>query len=272
MPKLGEYQYLLDVVFSLYPDVASARAGVGAGGTGFFVAIPSTTSDWLHAYAVTNWHVALGHGDKPPSPIIRVNRKFGPPKIFDVDPADWQFIGGHHDVAVLPIEFDTDEVKAKVIGIKGFFLSDADIAMHEVNVGEDAFMLSRFIDYDGVEASVPSMRFGNLSVMKARLVQLTGCKEPSFVVDMHSGPGCFGSPVFIYRTHGSSFAKDKINVMGLHFLKLLGILWGQFPEEWDANVGGQPLEASRIVSQGNERDEPRLPRVCYLEGFEYGGA
>ena len=54
MPKLGEYQYLLDVVFFLYPDEDSARQGKKAGGTGFFVAIASETypDHYHHAYAV----------------------------------------------------------------------------------------------------------------------------------------------------------------------------------------------------------------------------
>jgi hypothetical protein len=239
MPKLGEYQYLLDAVFFLYPDEASAKAGVAAGGTGFFVSIPSTTypDQYHYHYAVTNWHVACGYRDKPPNPVFRVNAGSGAPKVFDHDVDEWRFIGGHHDIAVLPVDLRQD-LKVESIDINSFALTEREITEKEINAGEDVFMLGRFIDYDGIEENCPSMRFGNISMMKANQIQPTGCKEPSIVVDMHSRTGYSGSPVFVYRTHGSIFAKDKSFVFGGHMMKLLGILWGQFPEQWDLKIGG----------------------------------
>jgi hypothetical protein len=243
MPKLGEYQYLLDVVFFLYPDTASAEAGVQAGGTGFFVTLPSTTypDHYHHVYAVTNWHVALGYQNNPPCPVFRVNRLSGPPRVFDHDPIEWQFIGGYHDIAVLPVDLDPKELKVEGISAESFCLTESQITEHEINAGEDAFMLGRFIDYDGIEENCPSMRFGNISMMKANQIQPTGCREPSFVVDMHSRTGYSGSPVFIYRTHGSIFPrKGRPFVVGGHMMKLLGVLWGQFPEQWDIKIKGAP--------------------------------
>ena len=91
---------------------------------------------------------------------------------------------------------------------ESWFLTDKDIEDAEINAGEDVFMLGRFIDYDGVEANVPSMRFGNLSMMEAHVPQPTpsGFSGASYVVDMHSRTGYSGSPVYIYRTIGSLFA------------------------------------------------------------------
>jgi hypothetical protein len=68
MPQLGHYRYLPDIVFFLYPDEDFATRGVKAGGTGFFVTVPSETypEQYHHVYAVTNWHVAVNG-----SPIIR---------------------------------------------------------------------------------------------------------------------------------------------------------------------------------------------------------
>jgi hypothetical protein len=230
MPKLGEYQYLLDIVFFLYPDVATARAGTDAGGTGFFVTIPSVTypDHYHHCYAVTNWHVAIDG-----SPVIRVNKKNAPPEIFPFEPHEWSFIPGDHDIAVLPLELDPDVFRAAAIDAPSFFLTEQDIPALEINAAEDVFMLGRFMDYDGVEENCPSMRFGNISMMAAKVRQPTGFNGASHVVDMHSRTGFSGSPVFVYRTAGSIFAKPNTIMGGGHLLKLLGILWGQFTEEWD---------------------------------------
>lgn len=233
MPKLGEYQYLLDIVFFLYPDEESARAGKKAGGTGFFVAVPSATApDRFHfTYAVTNWHVAVERG----SSVIRVNRHDGGVEIFPFEPHEWEFIPGGHDIAAIPLRLP-QELKAQAIlfdvSPSTFCLTKQDRKVAEINAGDDVFMLGRFVDYDGVEVNQPAMRFGNISMMSAKVKQPTGGRHTSVVVDMHSRTGFSGSPVFVYRTHGSIFAKENTIVSGGHLMKLHGILWGQFPEEW----------------------------------------
>jgi hypothetical protein len=252
MPKLGEYQFLLDIVAFLYPDEASARAGRDAGGTGFFVTIPSATypEHYHHAYAVTNHHVALGARGKRPCPVVRVNKLSGPPEVFPFDDTEWQFIGGGPDVAVVPITLNLNQLKVSAIAAASFFLTAAEIAEHEINAAEDVFMLGRFIDYDGIEENLPSMRFGNISMMAAKVQQTTGYSGNSYVVDMHSRTGFSGSPVFVYRTAGSIFAKPNRIMGGGHFMKLLGILWGQFPEEWDLKDRGHAQSATVPVLDG----------------------
>ncbi len=240
MPKLGEYQYLLDAVFFLYKDEASAKAGKGAGGTGFFVGIESQAAPDTHhhIYAVSNWHVAVDG-----FPVIRVNRKSGPPEIFPFDVHDWTFVPGGEDVAVVEIQLNDANLKASALSAMSWFVTDERIAEHEMNAGEDVFMLGRFIDHDGVEANLPSMRFGNISMMAAKVKQPTGFVGESYVVDMHSRTGFSGSPVFVYRTQGSIFSKPGGLLGGGHLMMLLGILWGQFPEEWNIQ------DSSKAVSK-----------------------
>ena len=235
MPKLGQYQYLLDIVCFLYPDRASAIAGEDAGGTGFFVTVVSETYPDLyhHLYAVTNRHVACGSQGKPPCSTIRVNKHSGPPEIFEFDPAEWMFIPKQHDVAVIKLRLNTKVHKVEAIDVGSFFLTDQNIKEFEINAADDVFMLGRFIDYDGLEANLPSMRFGNISMMEVDVPPPNCCTGKSLVVDMHSRTGFSGSPVFVYRTAGSIFGKPDTIMGGGHMMKLLGILWGQFPEEWD---------------------------------------
>jgi len=122
-----------------------------------------------------------------------------------------------------------------------------------VGVGDNVFMIGLFIDHNGVSTDVPSARFGNISMLpnpKATIEQPTGYQSESYVVDMHSRTGFSGSPVYVYRTFGNDltssgeyefdeFVQPEMDDWGgdirgrvrVHNLfKLLGILWGQFPE------------------------------------------
>jgi hypothetical protein len=117
-------------------------------------------------------------------------------------------------------------------------------------------MVGRFVDYDGVEANVPSFRFGNISIMNAQIKQSTGYMGRSIVVDMHSRTGYSGSPVFVYRTPGSHFSETaEMNLItGGHYLKILGIHWGQFPEQWEIKSapGKSPAKKSAsLITEGN---------------------
>lgn len=248
MPKLGEYQYLLDIVFFLYPNEDSARAGEHAGGTGFFVAIPSESApaEYHHMYAVTNWHVAVHGGNS----VIRVNRREGATEIMPFEPHEWEFIPGDHDIAVLPVRLDQTALKIEAIEAESFFLTEQLIASLEINAAEDVFTLGRFVDHDGIEANKPSMRFGNISMMEAVVKQPNGFIGPSIVVDMHSRTGFSGSPVFVYRTGGSIFSTGTLGVG--HVLKLLGILWGQFPEAWDIHDKPAPMSQNVAILDGKQ--------------------
>lgn len=253
MPQLGQYQYLLDIVFFLYPDEESARQGKDAGGTGFFVALPSefAPDHFHHGYAVTNWHVAVSGGNS----VIRVNRRDGGIEIFDFEPHEWEFVPGGHDVAVIPIDMNPNELQVEGILAPSFFLTKQQIKEYEVNAGEDVFMLGRFVDYDGRDQrNQPAMRFGNISMMEAsvNLEERPLPLPPSLVVDMHSRTGFSGSPVFVYRTSGSVFPKEDTILIKGHMMNLLGILWGQFPEAWDINDPSAPprLDGKKTTVKG----------------------
>lgn len=252
MPKLGEYKWLLDIAFFLYETREDAEKGENAGGTGFLVAVPSERwPDHLHhIYGVTNWHNPCRFG----ASVIRVNSKSGPPDIIERDPSEWYFIPGPHgyDVAVVPLDdvLRPNRHKVEALG-PSLFLTPEDISHLEINAAEDVFMLGRFIDYDGIEVNEPSLRFGHISIMAAAIEQPNGCRHTSHVIDMHSRTGYSGSPVFVYRTAGAIFARPNTIMGGGHTLKLLGIHWGQFPEQWEIADGESPKsEAASLITTG----------------------
>lgn len=236
MPKLGEYDFLLDLPFFLYPDKESALTGAKFGGTGFLIAIPfKSHPNYLHhIYGVTNAHVALGNKR---SGVIRFNKKQGGTDIFETDESDWFSMPGEYDIAILPIDFlDPSIHKVEPINIsindpRSFNLSDENIANWNINAGDDVFMVGRFVDFDGITTNQPSLRFGNISIMSANITSPLGYTGRTLVLDMRSRTGYSGSPVFVYRTHGSIFAKPDSIISGGHLLKLLGIHRGQFYDD-----------------------------------------
>ncbi len=235
MPQLGQYKPVMDTVFFLYPTEEDARSGTEYGGTGFLVAVPSKRwpDEYYHVHGVTNWHVIAG---KTCASVIRINRRdSGVPETFPFDPSEWTFKGfGWHDIAISPpLRLDPNVHKAGAVGLDTFLTRESEVAT-DINAADDVFMIGRFVDYDGVETNVPSFRFGNISIMDAKVKQKeTNFSGRSIVVDMHSRTGYSGSPVFVYRTPGSVFAPNVDLMMSWHFIRLVGILWGVFPEIWE---------------------------------------
>lgn len=247
MPKLGKYSGILDTVFFLYENRDDAEKGVQSGGTGFLIAVPSKRwpDNFVHIHGVTNWHVAVFGANSPPTPCVRVNVRGSKPEVFEFDSSEWIFKPGGPDVAISPPLRLTASHQAIYLESNSFILSAADEKEHEIGPAEDVFMIGRFVDYDGTEQNAPALRFGHISIMDAKVQQLTGYAGRSIVVDMHSRSGFSGSPVFVYRTLGSHFIEPgkpgQVLTGGGHYLKLLGIHWGQFPESWELKTKAQKI-------------------------------
>ncbi len=229
MPRIP--QKFISTVLFLYKDVPSAKRGGKGGGTGFFVTVPSEQhSDHQHLYAVTNWHVACNGG----ASVIRINTPDGEPKIIDKAPEDWEFVAKTgSDIAVTPIDPLEPLLSQKIapIGTRAFALDDSEDP--DISVGEDVFMVGRFVDHDGGKVNTPSARFGCISMMPVPITQKTGKVVDCYRLDMHSRTGYSGSPVFVYRTPGTDLHLMEENHLfdtGSGFLWFLGIHVGQFPE------------------------------------------
>ena len=233
MPKLDQYQYLLDAAFFLYPSEEAARESKDSGGTGFLVTIPYSRSPDTHhhLYAVTNWHVAVKEGCS----CIRFNRHDGGLEILAFEPHEWEFIPGGDDIAIISLDdLNIPQLKIEAMEANSFCYTNQQMVGDEIGAGDDVFMVGRFVDWDGEGKNQPALRFGHISMMEAKLKQPNGSLNPSIVADMHCRSGFSGSPVFVYRTSGAIFQKPtSFMAGGGHLMRLLGVLWGQFPEEWE---------------------------------------
>ncbi len=253
MPQLGQYKWIMDIVFFLYPSEADAKSGTEYGGTGFLIAVPSKRwpNDYYHIHGVSNWHVISGDTG---AATIRLNRRDEPskPDVLSFDPSEWTFSGlKTPDIAISPpLDLNLGVHKAEAIGLDSFLTPEAETSA-DINAADDVFMIGRFVDYDGVETNVPSFRFGNISIIDAKIKQERDYTGRSIVVDMHSRTGYSGSPVFVYRTPGSVFAPNLDLLTSWHFIRFLGIHWGQFPEEWELKTKDKgAMASSSMITDG----------------------
>jgi hypothetical protein len=261
MPHLGRYAPIIKSVCFLYDTKKDALAGTNAGGTGFLVATPSQQHGEPHVHAITNWHVAVYNEDGPPSPVLRINKHSGILEIFDFGPDQWIFKPGYYDVAVSPpLTVNTQVHDAVWLRVDPFFLTRDEEQKADIGIADDVFMIGRFVDYDGLETNTPAARFGHISIMNAQIKQLSGYSGRSIIIDMHSRSGFSGSPVFVYRTSGSHFFDDSVVVGGGHFIRLLGIHWGQFPEEWE-------LKNKKKKDKNARRHKTLITNGQYVEGL-----
>jgi hypothetical protein len=226
MPKISDK--VLDCACYLYQSREAAESGQQFGGTAFLVTIPSEVQGKVFVIAVTNWHVAVRDGFS----VLRVNNRAGGVDIFEFGPEDWDF-DPRYDVAVRPIRLDPESHKYATVGIHTFVTKDERKRL-EVGPGDDVFMVGRFVDHDGGAVNSPSLRFGNISMHPTTVEVPKGKKTEAYCIDMHSGPGYSGSPVFVYRTAGQDLSQGNIVSIGPPLFAFLGIHYAQFPEMWES--------------------------------------
>ena len=258
MPQLPAA--VLRATFYLYASVEDAKQGKEFGGTGFLIGFPSAVEGTDFGYAITNWHVAVRDGFS----VIRVNKLDGGIDIFEHDPSEWSFIPSGPDVAAIP--FGIDRKVHDVDAISSSSLMTRERAKElSIGVGEDVFMVGRFVDHDGGESNIPAARFGNISIMPTLIKQPTGGMSESYVLDMHSRTGYSGSAVYVYRTPGQDLSKTNQIVVGgkNQFISLLGIHWGQFPELWQV----KEKKENRTSKEGTDQESFLSASRNYIEGM-----
>jgi hypothetical protein len=264
MPDISASLGLLDATVFLYPSVEDAERGKRFGGSGVIVGIPAQpfpASSFI--YVVTNWHVACQSGNS----VIRISTPDGKTHIIDKDPSEWAFFPGRQDLAATRL-YDLSNLKPSSVDTSLFITDDEKSDAH---AGDDVFMVGRFIDYDGHETNRPALRFGTISMMDAPVRQPTGFQGRSIIVDMHSRTGFSGSPVYVHRPGGitvitmDTFDNPNLPKLGgpkrSHRkwgigndvqVRLLGILWGQFPELWEIrHQRDENLANAALITDGS---------------------
>jgi len=206
MPRIADV--FLDCSIYLYRSEADATQRQRAGGTGFVVGIPAAGDGWLargkcpddrlcHTYAVSNRHVVQGHSPlKPSAPVIRLNKHDGKYDVIPFKLEDWT-CSDEHDLAVTPI----DPSRHKCIFINtDMAVTHSTMAECDIGLGDEVFMVGRFVNHEGEQRNIPAMRWGHIAMMPYEPVyhpSNESGRQESFLVEIHTIPGYSGSPVFV---------------------------------------------------------------------------
>jgi hypothetical protein len=193
----------------IYPTLADAEQGKKSGGSGFLVAVPLTGNpDYGEVYVLTNRHV-IGNNS---TPIVRINRNDGTVEYFETKKKDWIFHPNGADIAGIPFRPGSwDDLKIHTVLLRDF-LNRQYTKRQDVGIGDDVFMIGRFINQEGKQQNIPAIRFGNIAMMPNEVLACEeGISEESFLVEIKSLPGYSGSPVFLYSvTPGMDFSQRTL--------------------------------------------------------------
>jgi len=162
MPRIRD-EYL-DCVLYLYASEADADAGKRTGGSGFWVGCPiaGLRHPPTFVYAVTNKHV-IQNGNA----VIRLSTREGKKAIFATDESDWTFHPNDDDLAVYsPTEETFDLPHINMNFVRSEHILDVNLMKAaNIGVGDDVFIVGRFINHKGKQRNLPTARFGCIGQM-----------------------------------------------------------------------------------------------------------
>lgn len=226
MPRLNDR--ILFIVVYLYPSKDDAERGTKVGGTGFIARL--RTQEGWHDYVITNRHNVDGQSF-PAASWVRINTH-DKKKPVDCFEGDWSW-SETDDIAACELPFHRAYYRYDHIDTV-FFLTEDQVSDLRVGLGDDLFMVGRFINHDGTEKNIPVVRFGTIAMMPQEPIIADGKPQESFLIEIRTIPGFSGSPVFI-RMEAESRYKDQQFKPNLtdkqmldnwgHLEKLLGIEW-----------------------------------------------
>ncbi len=243
----------LDCVVYLYYSRDQAERGIDVGGTGFFVGMNFEDGrPFLHAYIVTNAHIVSDAGPDGPI-VVRINTLDGHRRCIESRGSDWECHPAGDDLAVLSLRGAPSSLRIATMNVESFVTREA-IQRDGFGIGDDVFMVGRYVDHQGTQRNLPTVRFGNIAQMPDEpIVHPDGHEQESFLVDMRSIGGFSGAPVFLYTlatgpktipTRYRARAEGRHPYVGP---LLLGVDWAHMPVSGTGEIrekGAPPKKVS----------------------------
>ena len=246
MPRIRDA--LLKSVVYLFKDEHSALSGEGEGGTGFLVRYLEDGLEYL--YVVTNAHVVHKGGS-----TLRLNAAGGDIEAVEIPSESWVDHPDSDDISIAPIKFEIP-AEWQVSGLFWDSVCPTAFRMQEldIGVGDDVFMLGRFIGHSGRQQNQPLARFGSLAMMDGeRVKDGRDLLVDAYLVEMHSLPGFSGSPVFVSVPPGSLRGAKKVIPLHENPIALLGIDTGHKRVSHPVldEATGEPSQPRQLVKQNS---------------------
>ena len=184
----------LECTVYLYPSERDAEDGSDIGGSGFFVGAPVEGSKHSLLCIVTNRHV-IDRGNM----VARINTIDGGHDIVALDDERqhrWYRHPSGDDLAVCPINLSIFH-RVRYVPAHSFITKQT-IEDFEIGPGDEVYFVGRFVNHEGKQRNLPSVRFGNISQMPWEPIVVEDYPQESFLVEARSISGYSGSPVFVY--------------------------------------------------------------------------
>jgi hypothetical protein len=231
MPRL---RLALDGMAFTFRTREEAEKRVRIGGTCFLVIKPSGAtfggSELCVPYLITNRHVVYSGG----ASVVSINRRDGsPPDILEYEPTDWVTHPDGDDLAaIIPEKYDLIPGRHRLTAIRtDWLLTPEKMRVEDIGVGDDVFMVGRFVNHQGRRENRASARFGTISMMQEDIwVKDDNRHQESFAVEMRSRTGFSGSPVSVCRV-ATVFGPDGRSMGVTNFFGVLGVNWGFILDE-----------------------------------------
>jgi len=193
MPRIQDAY--LDCAVYLYASSPDAEAGIKTGGSGFLVGVPSERDPhYVYVFVVTNKHVV-----ERGSTVIRVNTEDNGLGIWDTSETNWIFHPKGDDLALCRIAIkNTQRYNINFVS-KRSLLTKETVDRLNIGPGDDTFLIGRFINHEGRQTNLPTVRFGSIAQMPIEpIMQDDQFLQESFLVETKTVAGYSGSPVFVY--------------------------------------------------------------------------
>jgi hypothetical protein len=253
MPRISDV--FLQCAVYVYESREDAELGIHQGGSGFLTHLfLEQNKEWSEIYVVTNRHAIIDPKTMiMRDPVIRLNRKDGKIECFETKCRDWILHSDGDDIAVLPFRFRYSEMDYWSVP-SDFFLTPEVVSREDVGIGDDTFMVGRFVNHEGREKNAPAVRFGNIAMMpKEKIASPYGIDQESFLVEVRSLPGYSGSAVFLHSA-------NAINDMSI---RRGGKEKPKLPDRSTAN-------ALEVLQESLDSMEPFMnPKGPYLLGIDW---
>lgn len=269
----------------LYHSVEHAEAGDPYGASGFLVGLPfkdTPPNTWSHCYAVTNAHVIDGG-----CLVVRVN--INHPKAstmaIPLTKEDWIYHPDGDDIAIASISLDKyihrfQFISPVSVSDGSFFVSKEFHDKFALGIGDEAFMIGRFMARDESGGNAPIARFGHIASSKIETIRQGGradFPQESYLVEVHSISGFSGSPVFVSlpTIRVNPIPAPDLQKMPLdsifrnlaraldHRIYLLGVDWGHLDEAQFPGMAGvvpawkltELLNCPKVLEMQNEEEK-----------------
>jgi len=174
MPRIPDG--FLDCVVYLYLSEQDAEDGSTIGGSGFLARIISedVPKPFWYLYVVTAKHVILEG-----SLFVRMTNQKGEIHVHETKDKDWAYHPDGDDVAVCLVGIDPKEVHFNSIPINDFLRLEQ-IKPLDIGIGDEAFVVGRFINHEGKQRNSPTARTGIISQMPIEPIHIRGIDQNVF--------------------------------------------------------------------------------------------